>query len=83
MERQILIFIALEVLLESHVDGLDAEKGKRIENRQVVLCNDLHVRCILCVKENLQDFFDLLVREDLKLIVLLQLVHHDAFDLSR
>ena len=30
----------------------------------------------------MQDFFDLLVREDLKLIVLLQLIHHDAFDLS-
>ena len=29
----------------------------------------------------MQDFFDLLVREDLKLIVLLQLIHHDAFDL--
>ena len=83
MKRQVLILIALKVLLESHVDGLDAEKGKRVENRQVVLCNDFHMRCILCVKEYLQDFFNLLVREDLKLIVLLQLIHHDAFDLSR
>ena len=73
---------SLKILLESHVDGFYSEEGQRVENGQVVFSYHFHMRCILCVSEHLQNFLDLLVREDLKLIVLLQLIHHDAFDLS-
>ena len=74
---------SLKILLESHVDGFYSEEGQRVENGQVVFSYHFHMRCILCVSEHLQNFLDLLVRKDIELIILNQLIMNDTLDLSR
>ena len=82
MEGQVLVLCALKVFLECHIDRLNTEEWKWVEDSQMILCNDFHVSCILCVTKYLQDFLDFLVREDVELIVLDQLVVYDSFDFS-
>lgn len=79
MQGQVLILSALEVFLESHVDRLDAEEGHGVKDSQMVPRDDFHVGSIARVHEHLHNFFDLFVCENIKLVVLDELVVHDSF----
>ena len=82
MQTQVLVLRALEVLHECHVDRLDSEEGQRVEDCQVILRDDFHVCRVLCITEDLQDLFDLLVREDVELVILHNLIVYYALNLS-
>ena len=83
VQTQILVLRTLKVLHECHVDRFNSEEGQRVEDCQVILSDDFHVRCILRIPENLQDLLDLLVRENVELIILHKLIVHDPLNLSR
>lgn len=83
VQGQVLILGAFEILHEGLIDGLDSEEGHRIENGEMVACNDLHVCRILRVKEHLHDFFHFFVPKDAELVVFHDLVLHDSFDFPR
>ena len=82
MQGEVLVLSGLKTLLERLVDRFQTEEGHWEENCQVILCDDLHLRGVARVHKHLEDLFDFLVSEHIELVVLVDLILHNALNLT-